>query len=109
MDDLPDELFYALKTKQFQYKTETYGKGIFFGLIAQELESAFKTYNLNPYDYDLIELRDVRKYTDDGMYVDDITHRIHYNNLISWTISMVQKQQKKINELETLLNTYIVK
>lgn len=100
LDDMPDDLFYSLKPKRFKYKTNVYGNGVFFGLIAQEVESAFQFYGLNPYDYDLIEVKDVKAYTDDGYYVNDATHRIHYNNLISWMINIIQKQNQRILALE---------
>lgn len=107
--DIPDELFFNLKPKRFKYKTDTYGKGINFGLIAQEVESAFLSQGLNPYDFNIIDIKDVRKYSDDGYYVSDETHRINYQNLISWTVSIVQKQQKKIIELEAKVNDLINK
>jgi hypothetical protein len=100
LDDIPDDLFYSLKPKRFKYKTQTYGPGIFFGLIAQELENAFQVYGLNPYDYDLIEVKDVSAYTDDGFYVKDSTHRIHYNNLFGWIIKIIQSQNERIKLLE---------
>lgn len=100
LDDIPDDLFFNLKPKRFKYKTEMYGKGINFGLIAQEVENAFLSFGLNPYDYDIIDIKDVRQYTDDGFYIDGETHRINYNNLISWIIRIVQKQQEKIIQLE---------
>jgi hypothetical protein len=103
MDNIPDELFYSLKPYQFKYKTDTYGDGLFFGLIAQQLENAFLSYGLNPYEYDLIEVKDVKKYTDDGFYVDDKTHRIHYNNFIAWLIKIVQKQNERIVHLENII------
>ena len=102
LDDIPDELFFSLKPKRFKYKTDIYGKGISFGLIAQEVENAFQSYGLNPYDYNLIDVKDVRTYTDDGFYVDKETHRINYNNLISWLIHIVQKQEKRIKILEQI-------
>lgn len=100
LDDIPDELFFSLKPKRFKYKTDIYGKGINFGLIAQEVESAFLSFGLNPSNYDIIEIKDVRAYTDDGFYVEGETHRINYNNLISWIIKIVQKQQERIIQLE---------
>ena len=102
LDDIPDELFFSLKPKRFKYKTDIYGKGISFGLIAQEVENAFQSYGLNPYDYNLIDVKDVRTYTDDGFYVDKETHRLNYNNLISWLIHIVQKQEKRIKILEQI-------
>jgi hypothetical protein len=100
LDSIPNELFMSLKPKQFRFKTDKNGKGICFGLIAQELENAFSSYGLNPYDYDIIELDDVRKYTDDGMYVDGETHRINYINFIPWMVKIIQEQNDKIISLE---------
>lgn len=100
--NLPDELFMQLKPKQFEFKCDDYNKGVVFGLIAQQLESAFLRYGLNPYDYNLIELVDVKKYTDEGLYVDDKVHRINYNNIIPWLVSMVQKQHLRISQLESI-------
>jgi hypothetical protein len=103
MDNIPDELFYSLKPYQFKYKTDTYGKGIFFGIIVQQLENAFLSYGLNPYEYDLVEVKDVRKYTDDGFYVNNETHRINYNNFIAWLIKIIQKQNERIVHLENII------
>jgi len=102
--DLPDELFYSLKPYQFRFKPETnYGDEIRFGLIAQQVESAFEEHGLNPYDYDLIEVVDVRKYTDDGYYVNDTTHRLNDKNFIAWIIDILKKQKTEIENLKTLL------
>ena len=103
-DDTFEDIFYSLKPYQFRYKTSTYGDGVFFGLIAQELESAFQSHGLNPYDYDLIEVKDVREYTDDGFYVNEKTHRVHYVNMISWLVYIVQKQNSRIKILENMIN-----
>lgn len=100
LDEIPDELFLSLKAKQFRYKTPIYGEGINFGLIAQEVESAFQKHNLNPYDYRLIEVKDVRKYTDDGYYVKDTTHRLNYENIITWNLSITQKLYKEFLSLK---------
>ncbi len=100
LDNIPDELFYSLKAKQFKYKTNTLKENINFGFIAQQVESAFTSYGLNPYDYNLVELKDVRKYTDDGCYVKDVTHRLNYTNLIAWIINIIQKQNNRIINLE---------
>ena len=100
LDEIPEELFYELKPYQFNYKTDTYGKGVHFGLIAQQVENAFRRYGLDPYKYNLIETKDVKKYTDDGMFVKDETHRLHYTNLIPWLIKIVQKQNERIKCLE---------
>jgi hypothetical protein len=69
-------------------------------LIAQEIESAFQSFGLNSGDYDLIEIKDVSMYTDDGFYVSDATHRIHYNNFIGWMIKIIQSQNERIKILE---------
>lgn len=103
LDNIPDELFYELKPYQFKYKIDSYGAGIHFGLIAQQVESAFQRYGINPYDYNLIETKDVRAYTDDGFYVNEKTHRLHYNNFIAWLIKIVQKQNNRILQLENII------
>jgi hypothetical protein len=103
LDSIPNELFMSLKPKQFRFKTDKNGKGIYFGLIAQELENAFLLHGLNPYDYDIIELEDVRNYTDDGMYVDGETHRINYINFIPWMVKIIQEQNDKIISLEDIV------
>jgi len=97
LETLPDELFMSIKTKQYEFKTDTYNPGIRFGILAQELESAFQSFGLDPYAYNLIELADVIPYTDDGMYVDDKIHRINYDNFIPWSICMIQKLYSKVN------------
>lgn len=102
--DLPDELFYSLKPYQFRFKPESnYREGIRFGLIAQQVENAFENYGLNPRDYDIIDVADVRKYTDDGYYVKDKTHRLNDKNLIAWIIDILKKQKTEIENLKTLL------
>lgn len=124
--DLPDELFMALKPKSFEYKCDEYSKRLVFGLLSQQVESAFKQYGYDPYIYNLIELVNPKSaYTDECLYVDDKVHRLNYNNLIPWNISMTQKlynavallkgtmqkqqtlidsQADKINEFEQRLN-----
>lgn len=99
LDDMPDDIFYNLKPKRFRYKTGNQ-KGIVFGLIAQQLENNFIEHGLNPEDYNLLDIEDVRAYTDDGQYVKDKTHRINYINLIPWMINIIQKQNKRIALLE---------
>jgi hypothetical protein len=106
LDDIPDELFYSLKPYQFKFKPEAnYGDKIHFGLIAQQVESAFEAYGLNPYEYDLIEVVDVRKYTDDGYYVSDKTHRLNEKNLIAWMIKILKKQKAEIDSLKIILKS----
>lgn len=101
MDDIPDELFMRLKPKQFEFKCDPYNKGINFGLLSQQVESAFIEFGLNPYDYNLIELVKPRNYTDEGLYVSDDVHRINYQNFISWLIKIVQNQNIRITDLES--------
>jgi len=90
----------SIKAKQFEFKVSDYGHGINFGVLSQELESSFQQFGLNPYDYNLIELGDVRTYTDEGLYIDDYIHRVNYHNFIPWLINIVQNQQLKIAKLE---------
>lgn len=107
LDNIPDELFYSLKPYQFKFKPEVnYGDQICFGLIAQQVENAFESFGLNPYDYDLIDVIDVRQYTDDGYYISDKTHRLNLKNLIAWTIRIIQKQNERIKILENNFDKY---
>jgi uncharacterized protein YjbI with pentapeptide repeats len=97
LDELPDELYMELNPYQYKFKSDYFGKNIFFGLIAQEVESAFERYGYNALDYNLIEIVDVRDYTDEGQYVrDGKIHRINYTNLHGWNMRMIQKIYKKI-------------
>lgn len=99
LDNLPDEIYFNLKPYMFEFKTDSYGKGINIGLLAQEVEKQFSDNQLNPYDYHLIELRDVRKWTDEGMYVSDgKVHTVNYEQLITWGIDIDQKQQKVLDK-----------
>lgn len=102
-DNIPSELFYSLKPKQFRYKKNSMKHGIGFGLIAQQVESAFKSFGLDPSDYNLIEIKDVKPYTDDGYYVKDETHLINYSNLFGWMVDIIQKQNQRIILLENKL------
>jgi hypothetical protein len=99
-DNIPSELFYSLKPKQFRYKKNPLKAGIGFGLIAQQVENAFRSFGLDPSDYNLIEIKDVKPYTDDGYYVKDETHLINYSNLFGWMIDIIQKQNQRIILLE---------
>jgi len=97
LEELPIELYMEIKTKQFEFKTDSYGKGITFGVLAQEVESVFEKYGLNPFDYNLVELREIRKYTNDGLYIKEKIHCVNYDNFITWTISVVQNIYKQMN------------
>jgi len=101
LDEIPDELYMELKPCQYQFKIDSYGRGIFFGLLAQEVESAFARYGLNALDYNLIEISDKRDWTDEGQYVlDGKVHRINYENLHAWSMRIIQKIYKKVFEAE---------
>lgn len=100
--DLPDNLFMSLKPKCFEYKCDLYNKGLVFGLLAQQVENAFEEAGYDPYSYNLIELVNPKSdYTDEGLYVGkDKVHRINYNNLIPWNISMTQKLYNEVSSLK---------
>ena len=38
LDEIPEELFYELKPHQFNYKTDTKGKGVHFWIISAARE-----------------------------------------------------------------------
>jgi hypothetical protein len=101
IEELPDELYLALKPWQYRFKTNAYGKGILFGLLAQQVESAFESFGFNALDYNIIEIIDKRDNTDEGQYVSDgKVHRINYENFHAWTLYMVQKMYKKVFEMQ---------
>lgn len=97
LDELPDELYMSLKPWQYKFKIDTYGSGIFFGLFAQEIESAFEIFGFNALDYNIIEIVDARDYTDEGQYVlDGKVHRVNYENFHAWNLLMIQKVYRKV-------------
>jgi hypothetical protein len=104
LDELPDALYFSLKTKLFEFKCEPYKKGSSIGLLAQEVISAFDNVGLNAFSYSIVEVSDIRPYTDEGFYVTDgKLLRINYEQFTAWGILINQKQQLKINELEQRL------
>jgi hypothetical protein len=100
-DSLPDELFYELKPKQYEFKADDNHKGICFGLLAQQVISAFERYGLNALDYNLVELSDARSYTDEVLYVKEgKMYRINYQNFHAWSIHILQKINSRLSNLE---------
>jgi len=97
LSELPLTLFMELKAKQFEYKSDVFGKGIRFGFNAQQIEKAFQRHGYSPYEYNLIELRPVKNYTQEGIYIKDYVHRINYENFHAWEIDILQRICKKIN------------
>lgn len=106
LEDLPVELFLELKPKQFRFKDgcDEYHKGIIFGFVAQQIESAFEKYGLNVWDYNLVEKVPVKAYTEEGLYVKDQVHRVNYINFHAWEISVMQKLLNENNEFKARLN-----
>lgn len=102
--DIPDELFLALKPKQYEFKSSNYPTTKVFGFLAQELESVFESFNLSPFEYNIIDKMNIRTYTDEGQYVDDYIHRINYENFHAIEILMIQKLYARVQELEQKLN-----
>jgi hypothetical protein len=106
LENLPVDLYLALKPWQYKFKTDTYGKGIFLGLFAQQVEATFKRFGYNALDFNLIEIVDAREYTDEGQYVlDGKIHRINYDNFHAWNIYMIQKVYERISNLELKFNS----
>lgn len=99
LDELPLELFMELKPYLYEFKCNDLGfsEGTHMGLLAQQIELAFERYELNPFDYNLVEIREPRPYTDEGQYViDGKIHVVNYTNLIAWTIQVVQDLIRKV-------------
>ncbi len=106
LSDLPISLFMELKPYLYEFKFTGlgFGPGIHMGFLAQQIELAFGRYGLNPLDYNLIEIREPRSYTDEGEYLlDGQVHVVNYNNLIAWTIEVVQQQEERMNTIEERL------
>jgi len=102
--DFPEELFMLFKPKQYEFKCSNYPETKVFGFLAQEVESAFQSFNINPYEYNLIDKMNVRTYTDEGLYVDDYIHRINYENFHAVEVLMIQKLYARVQELEQKIN-----
>lgn len=98
--NIPMGLFMKIPTKQFKFKTSSFGKGLYFGVLSQDIEELFKEYDLNPDDYNLFEQMDVRDNTGENEYINDYIHKINYENFIALLINVVQKQDKRIEQLE---------
>lgn len=106
LDNLSDELYMSLKPKQFEFKTGDYPKGINFGFVSQQIENAFKDFNLNATDYNLVQIDKVRGYLDECEYIrDSELHRVNYTNMIPWNTHMIQKLYKEIRLLKNEINT----
>lgn len=97
LEELPIDLFMELKPYMYEMKCSGYGKGIKFGFIAQEVESAFSKYGLNAFDYNIVEISDKRDDIDEGQYLlDGKVHRVNYENFHSWNTLMIQKIIKRL-------------
>lgn len=106
LSELPIALFMELKPYLYEFKCTGlgFGHGIHMGFLAQQIESAFERYGLNPLDYNLIEIREPRSYTDEGQYLlDGKVHVVNYNNLIAWTIEVIQQQETRMITIEERL------
>ena len=107
LSNLPIELYMELKPMIFDYKCDLFHTKTVFGLIAQEVMSAFERYGLNALDYDLVEEVEPKPYTDEGLYVNGKLYRINYSNFHAWTMEVVHKQWTLINNLVLKVNSLI--
>jgi hypothetical protein len=116
LDELPDDLYYSLKPKLFEFKCEPYKQNVSnIGLLAQEVISAFKNYSLDAFQYGIVEYADVRSYTDECLYITgEKLLRISYDQFITWGILINQKLYdannklaNRVDELETKVNLII--
>jgi hypothetical protein len=105
LSDISDEIYMQLKPKQFEYKLDSYPKGVCFGLVSQQVENLFSQYGLDPNNYNLFDITDVRKYTDDGQYVSDKTHRLNYINLITLNLSKIQNLYKIVQNQDNIIGS----
>jgi len=110
IDDRIDEFYYNLKPKQYKFKPINDGTSesplndnkVHFGLIAQQVKSNLESAGLIE-DFALVKSRPVKKYSNEGLYVNDEVMRIEYEELITLTIYQVQKLYKEIYEIKNKL------
>jgi hypothetical protein len=103
--NIPNDVYFDLKPKQYEFKCDENRNGVCFGLVAQQTQNVFSKYGLNPTDYNLFRFSDPKSYTDEGLYVGkDKINSINYENMTSWTVKIVQDLNKKISDLESRIN-----
>lgn len=102
LDELPDDLYYSLSVKLFEYRCTPYNQNISnIGLMAQEVVSAFNKFSLDAFEYGIVEYSDVRPYTDEGTYIlDNKLLRVNYNQFIAWSILISQKLHNEICKIK---------
>jgi len=95
--------YMELKPVSFEFKHDLKHteQGLHYGLIAQDTEKALRDNLVYDYNNNLVKEVPVEEDdTDIKMYVGDKYYMINYEELHALHIQMIQKQQKKIEELE---------
>ena len=113
LDERFDNFFYNLKPKRYKFKPINDGSQdspidsdkIRIGLIAQQVKNNLINSGIED-DLAIIDTRQVRTYTNEGLYVNDDIMAIEYDELIALTIYEVQKLNNEICELKNKLRLY---
>ena len=113
LDERFDNFFYNLKQKRYKFKPINDGSQdspidsdkIRIGLIAQQVKNNLINSGIED-DLAIIDTRQVRTYTNEGLYVNDDIMAIEYDELIALTIYEVQKLNNEICELKNKLRLY---
>ena len=96
--------YMELKPVSFEFKHDLKHteQGLHYGLIAQDTEKVLRDNLVYDYNNNLVKEVPVEEDdTDIKMYVGDKYYMINYEELHALHIQMIQKQQKKIEELES--------
>jgi hypothetical protein len=102
-----EDLLLNLKPCSYEWKEKEHSKEPFthFGFIAQEVEEEMKNLGIDRYDCGILHKVHKRKTDEQGksIEVDGYDYCINYIEMISPMLSIIQKQQAKITELEQRL------
>lgn len=102
IQDLSDisDIYNRLRPVEFKYHHDLYGYDRYkhYGLIAQELEETIDS-SENLYLVHKVDIED-NTFNEAFVTCDTSYYLINYEDLHAWHIQMIQKQQRKIEELE---------
>ena len=94
------EMYLKLKPYEYRYKSNLNDDKIYTGLLAQEVKNLFEKNGIDWTQYAFLQEITPLDGTDEGEYIGERGYGINYNNLHSWHILMIQKQQMEINTLK---------
>lgn len=103
--DLPDltEVYMNIQPKKFKFnsKLNGYDSNWHYGVIAQDIEKAFKKVGITLEDTSLVYKTECDKdFYEKEVIQDDYVYKVDKNELHALHIQMIQNQQRKIEQLE---------